>query len=101
MLGQGAVVILISDGLDRGDPALLEHETERLRLSCRRLIWINPLLRWDGFAPEAQGIRAMLPHVDALRPGHNIAALEALAAAIAAREDGGAKARLMARLADK
>jgi uncharacterized protein with von Willebrand factor type A (vWA) domain len=101
VLGQGAVVVLITDGLDRGDAGLLAHETERLRLSCRRLIWINPLLRWDGFAPQAQGIRAMLPHVDALRPGHNIAALEALAAAIGGREDGGAKARLMARLADK
>jgi uncharacterized protein with von Willebrand factor type A (vWA) domain len=100
VLGQGAVVILISDGLERGDPDLLAVETERLALSCRRLIWINPLLRWDGFAPKAAGIRAMLPHVDSFRAGHNIAALEALARAISRRDDPGEKARLIAALAD-
>jgi uncharacterized protein with von Willebrand factor type A (vWA) domain len=100
VLGQGAVVILISDGLERGDPELLAAETQRLALSCRRLIWINPLLRWDGFAPRAAGIRAMLPHVHSLRAGHNIVALEALAQAISHRDDPGEKARLLASLAD-
>ena len=66
VLGQGAVVLLITDGLDRGDPDRLAAEMERLQLSARRLIWLNPLLRWDGFAPRARGIRAMLPHVDSL-----------------------------------
>jgi uncharacterized protein with von Willebrand factor type A (vWA) domain len=100
VLGQGAVVILISDGLDRGDPDLLARETERLSLSCRRLVWVNPLLRWDGFAPRAGGIRAMLPHVHSLRAGHSIAALEALAQVISAPDDHGEKARLMSRLGD-
>ena len=100
VLGQGAVVLLISDGLDRDDPALLAREMERLHLSARRLIWLNPLLRWDSFAPRARGIRAMLPHVDALRAAHSIASLVALAEAISDPKDRGEKARLMARLGD-
>lgn len=80
--GTGAVVLLITDGLERGDPDLLGAEARRLRLSVRRKIWLNPLLRWDGFAPRAAGIRALLPHVDEHRPGHNIAALEGLVAAL-------------------
>ncbi|MGH1356886.1 MAG: VWA domain-containing protein, partial [Thalassovita sp.] len=52
VMGQGAVVLLITDGLDRGDVDALEKEVERLHLSARRLIWLNPLLRWDGFAPK-------------------------------------------------
>jgi uncharacterized protein with von Willebrand factor type A (vWA) domain len=59
---------------------------------------LNPLLRWEGFAPKAQGIAAMLPHVDSFRAGHSIASLEALAAAISRPDDKGEKARLMARL---
>ena len=98
VLGQGAVVLLITDGLDRGDPRALARETERLRLSARRLIWLNPLLRWDGFAPKATGIAAMLPHVDSFRAGHSVAALEDLAAVISRRDDAGDKARLMALL---
>ena len=98
VLGQGAVVLLISDGLDRDDPAALEREMERLHLSSRRLIWLNPLLRFDGFAPRAQGIRAMLPHVDSFRAGHSIASLEDLAAVVSRSEDVGEKARLMAML---
>ncbi|MEO9461138.1 VWA domain-containing protein [Shimia sp.] len=96
VMGQGAVVLLITDGLDRGDAGALEHEVRRLHLSARRLIWLNPLLRWDGFAPKAQGIRAMLPHVDSFRAGHSIATLEDLAAAISQPDDLGEKARLMA-----
>ena len=96
--GQGAVVLLITDGLDRDDSHDLAREMQRLHLSSRRLIWLNPLLRWDGFAPRATGIRAMLPHVDAFRAGHSIATLEDLAAAISAPQDTGEKARLMALL---
>ena len=98
VLGQGAVVLLITDGLDRDAPEALAREMERLHLSARRLIWINPLLRWEGFAPRARGIAAMLPHVDCFRAGHNIAALEALAEAIGAARDSGEKDRLMAAL---
>ena len=96
VLGQGAVVLLITDGLDRDDAEQLGREMERLHLSSRQLIWLNPLLRWDGFAPKAAGIRAMLPHVDSFRAGHNIASLAALAQAISRPEDSGDKARLMA-----
>ena len=98
VMGQGAVVLLITDGLDRDDAGLLEAEIERLHLSSRRLIWLNPLLRWDGFAPKAKGIAAMLPHVDSFRAGHNIASLQALARAISDANDGGEKARLMAAM---
>jgi hypothetical protein len=96
--GQGAVVLLITDGLDRDAPDSLARETERLHLSARRLIWLNPLLRWEDFAPRARGIRAMLPHVDSFRAGHSIATLEDLAGAISRGGDTGEKARLMAAL---
>ncbi|WP_424971691.1 vWA domain-containing protein [Dinoroseobacter sp. S76] len=98
VLGTGSVVLLITDGLDRDDPAALEFEMTRLHLSARKLIWINPLLRWDGFAPKAAGIMAMLPHVDSFRAGHNIASLQALSEAISREDDQGEKARLMAMM---
>lgn len=97
-MGQGAVVLLITDGLDRDDPAELARQMQRLQLTARRVIWLNPLLRWDGFAPKAAGIRAMLPHVDSFRAGHSIASLEALAEAISRPDDPGEKARMMAGL---
>ncbi len=95
VMGQGAVVLLITDGLDRDPAHDLGREMERLHLSARRLIWINPLLRWDGFVPKARGIAAMLPHVDSFRAGHSIASLEALAEAIGQARDAGEKDRLM------
>ena len=98
VMGQGAVVLLITDGLDRGDPDGLAREMQRLQLSARRLIWLNPLLRWDGFAPKAQGIRAMLPYTDSFRAGHSIASLQDLAQVISSPSDAGEKARLMALL---
>ncbi len=98
-MGQGAVVLLITDGLDRDPAHDLSREMERLHLSARRLIWINPLLRWDGFVPKARGIAAMLPHVDSFRAGHSIASLEALGAAIGAARDSGEKERLLRLLA--
>ncbi len=98
VLGQGAVVLLITDGLDRDDAGLLAHEMQRLQLSCRRLIWLNPLLRWTGFAPRAAGVAAMLPHVDSFRAGHSIASLQALGAALSDPGDAGEKARLLAAL---
>lgn len=98
VMGQGAVVLLITDGLDRDDSDALAAQMERLHLSARRLIWLNPLLRWDGFAPKARGIAAMLPHVDSFRAGHSIDSLEALAEALSRPEDGGEKARLIRAL---
>lgn len=79
VLGQGAVVLLITDGLDRDGGHDLSHQMERLKKSCRRLVWLNPLLRYEAFAPKSLGIRAMLPHVDEFRPVHNLDSLEALA----------------------
>ncbi|MEQ8586249.1 MAG: VWA domain-containing protein [Thalassobaculaceae bacterium] len=82
VLTQGAIVVLITDGLDREVGAGLNKEMERLHKSCRRLIWLNPLLRYDGFAPKSQGVRAILPHVDDFRPVHSLDSLEQLADAI-------------------
>ncbi|MEP1520133.1 VWA domain-containing protein [Ascidiaceihabitans sp.] len=98
VMGQGAVVLVITDGLDRDDPDALAKQMQRLQLSSKRLIWLNPLLRWDGFAPKARGIAAMLPHVDSFRAGHSIASLEELAEVISRPDDVGEKARLMAGL---
>ena len=78
VLGQGAVVLLISDGLDRDAGRGLHGEIERLHKSCRRLIWLNPLLRFEGFEPRSQGIRSLLPFVDEFRPVHNLQSLEEL-----------------------
>ena len=82
VLGQGAVLLLISDGLDRDAGRGLNIEMERLHKSCRRLIWLNPLLRFDGFEPKSQGIRAILPHVDEFRPVHNLESLTELIQAL-------------------
>lgn len=75
VLGQGAVVLLMTDGLDRDAGDGLGAQAERLQKSCRRLIWLNPLLRFDGFEPKSLGIQALLPHVDDFRPVHNLNAL--------------------------
>jgi uncharacterized protein with von Willebrand factor type A (vWA) domain len=83
VLGQGAAVLLVTDGLDRDVGAGLAAEAERLAKSCRRLIWLNPLLSWAGFEPRAAGVRALLPWVDEMRPVHNLDSLEDLAAALA------------------
>jgi uncharacterized protein len=92
VLAQGAVVLLITDGLDRDAGEGLEREMERLHKSCRRLIWLNPLLRWEGYAPLAAGSRAMIRHVDDFRAVHNLESLADLTAALARigprREEG-------------
>src|SRR5215211_672615 len=79
VLRSGATVVMISDGWDRGEPALLASEMARLQRSCRRLIWLNPLLGAPGYQPLTQGIRAALPFVDAFLPIHNLQSMEALA----------------------
>jgi uncharacterized protein with von Willebrand factor type A (vWA) domain len=78
VLGQGAIVLLISDGLEREADTRLAFEMDRLHRSCRRLIWLNPLLRFGGFEAKAQGIKMMLPHVDEFRPVHNLSSIEGL-----------------------
>ncbi len=82
VLGQGAVVLLITDGLDRDPTSSLSVEAARLRRACARLVWLNPLLRFEGFAPRARGVAALLPNVDEHRPVHNLVSLEQLAAAL-------------------
>jgi uncharacterized protein with von Willebrand factor type A (vWA) domain len=82
VLGQGAIVLLISDGLEREADARLAFEMDRLHRSCRRLIWLNPLLRFGGFEPKAQGVKMMLPHVDEFRPVHNLSSIEGLIEAL-------------------
>jgi uncharacterized protein with von Willebrand factor type A (vWA) domain len=78
VLTQGAVVLLITDGLDRDAGSGLSQEMERLHKSCRQLLWLNPLLRYDQFKPKAIGMQAMLPHVDEFRSVHNLTSLTAL-----------------------
>lgn len=85
VLAGGAVVLLATDGLERDGTADLAREADRLHRSCRRLVWLNPLLRFDGFEARAQGIRALLPHVDEFRTIHNVAAVAELVAALDAR----------------
>ena len=82
VLGQNAVVLLISDGLDRDAGADLSEAMDRLHKSCRKLIWLNPLLRYADFQPLATGVRVMLPHVDAFLPAHNLDSLVDLARAL-------------------
>ena len=84
VLSQGAVVIIITDGLERESVDELSVEMDRLHRSCRRLIWLNPLLRFEAFEARARGVRAMLPHVDEIRAVHNLAAIGDLVAALGA-----------------
>ncbi|MEM5492132.1 VWA domain-containing protein [Hoeflea sp. AS16] len=86
VLGQGAVVILITDGLERDSIDELDTEMDRLQRSCRRLIWLNPLLRFDGFEARARGVRTMLAHVDEFRPVHNIEAMADLVSALGEKD---------------
>ena len=79
VLTQGAVVVLITDGLDRDGGEGLHLEMDRLHRSSRHLIWLNPLLRYDKFQPKSHGIKAILPHVDEFRPVHNLESLAQLA----------------------
>jgi uncharacterized protein with von Willebrand factor type A (vWA) domain len=82
VLGGRAVVLLVSDGLDRDAGSGLAQEAERLAKSCHRLIWLNPLLRFEGFEAKPAGIRALLPQVDAFLPAHNLNSLIDVAVAL-------------------
>ena len=81
--GQGAIVLVISDGWDRGDPQMLGQEMGRLQRSCHRLIWLNPLLGSPSYEPLTRGIKAALPHTDEFLPVHNLISLEQLAHVLA------------------
>jgi uncharacterized protein with von Willebrand factor type A (vWA) domain len=83
VLTQGAHVLLMTDGLDREDVSMLTTEMARLRRSARRIVWLNPLLRYQGFEARAAGIRAMMPYIDEFRPVHSLDSLADLAAALA------------------
>ncbi len=82
VLNGRSTVLLITDGLEHGDTRQLAFEMERLHKSCRRLVWLNPLLRFDQFEPKAAGIKAMLPHVDRFLPAHNLHSLAELVAVL-------------------
>ena len=79
-LGRGAVVVVLSDGWDRGDPAVLSAEMARLARSAHRVVWLNPLKAQRGYEPLARGMAAALPHVDAFLEGHSLRSLAELAA---------------------
>jgi len=89
VLTQGAIVLLITDGLERDADDTLAFEIDRLHRSCRRLVWLNPLLRFEAFEPRARGIKTMLAHVDEFRPMHNLESMAALVEAFG-RRDGSA-----------
>jgi hypothetical protein len=89
VLSQGAIVLLITDGLERDADDTLAFEVDRLHRSCRRLIWLNPLLRFEGFEARARGIKAMLPHVDEFRAIHNLESMAALVKALSGGDHAG------------
>jgi uncharacterized protein with von Willebrand factor type A (vWA) domain len=74
-MARGAVVVIVSDGWETGDPELLRREMERLRRLAYRIVWVNPRRAARGFAPRAAGMAAALPYCDAFVPGHNLFAL--------------------------
>jgi uncharacterized protein with von Willebrand factor type A (vWA) domain len=82
VLTGNASVLLFTDGLERDDGGSLSDEAKRLRRMARSIVWLNPLLRFEGFEPRAAGIRAILPHVDAFLPAHNLNSLRDLALAL-------------------
>jgi uncharacterized protein with von Willebrand factor type A (vWA) domain len=99
VLGQGAIVLLITDGLEREGGERLGFEMDRLHRSCRRLIWLNPLLRFSGFEAKASGIKVMLPHVDELRPIHNLESMTSLCRALSAQGGEGDERQHLRRVA--
>ena len=86
VLGRGAVVLIISDGWDRGDVRVLAEEMARLQRNCHRLIWLNPLLGQEDYRPVTAGMRAALPYIDDFLPANNLDSLFALGTR--ARSDG-------------
>lgn len=87
-MARGAIVVVLSDGWDRGDAALLGGEMARLARVAHRIVWVNPLKASEGYAPLAQGMAAALPHVDDFVEGHSIAALSELASLLGRDRQG-------------
>jgi hypothetical protein len=85
-MARGAIVVILSDGLDRGDPTVLAGEMARLHRAAHQTIWVNPLKASAGYEPLARGMAAALPHVDQFIEGHSAASLDALVSVIAACE---------------
>ena len=78
-----SALVIVSDGYDSGPPEALAAELRRARKRARRIVWLNPLLGWDNYAPSARAMRAALPLVDLFAPAHSLAALAAAAKALA------------------
>jgi uncharacterized protein with von Willebrand factor type A (vWA) domain len=99
VLAQGAIVLLITDGLERDPDDRLSFEIDRLHRSCRWLVWLNPLLRFEGFEAKAKGVQTMLPHVDAFRPIHNLESMAELVRALSANGAKGGDPKMWMRAA--
>ncbi|HSA82807.1 MAG TPA: VWA domain-containing protein, partial [Geminicoccaceae bacterium] len=78
------IVVIVSDGYDTGPPERLAAELAALRRRARRIVWLNPMLGWQGYEPVARGMAAALPHVDLFAPAHNLESLAALEPQLAA-----------------
>jgi uncharacterized protein len=78
VLHSRSCVMIVSDGYETGDAALLGREMAQLAKRCRRIVWLNPMMGWQGYAPEAKGIKAALPHVDLYAPANTLRSLAAL-----------------------
>jgi len=88
---RGAIVVIASDGWERGDPTLLANEMKRLHLAAHRIVWTNPLAGGEGYRPLVAGMQAALPYVDDFLPGHNLRALEALAEVLEEIDEAGTR----------
>jgi uncharacterized protein with von Willebrand factor type A (vWA) domain len=78
VINSRTAVMIVSDGYDTGEPDALATEMRALRRRCRRIIWLNPMIGWDGYSPEARGMQAAMPYIDLFAPAHNLASLQAL-----------------------
>ncbi len=99
VLGQGAIVLLITDGLERDDIASLDAAASRLHHSAKRVVWLNPLLRYDEFSPKASGVKTLIAHVDELRPVHNLQSMANLVEALSNPSGTGLLKEVKARAA--
>ena len=99
VLGQGAIVLLITDGLERDDIASLDAAASRLHRSAKRVVWLNPLLRYDEFSPKASGVKTLIAHVDELRPVHNLQSMANLVEALSNPSGTGLLKEVKARAA--
>jgi uncharacterized protein with von Willebrand factor type A (vWA) domain len=78
VINSRTAVMIVSDGYDTGEPAQLAEEMRRLRRRCRKIVWLNPLIGWRDYSPQARGMQAALPYVDLFAPAHNLESLAAL-----------------------